>query len=260
MPRKKYTYQELLKLRNEVQELYFNIGKDWGSRSKRYTHIDNNTKKRYTTIQYGKILKKFRDLDEKVREIQLDKRKNLSLKLEGIVTAFLVMDKRQNPNAYPDWLSFKINAYYGGIDYNPVINWEKWTSTDRPNTHRYIKAIRWRVEKFWNRYIQPELSINLKSSKHLRFEPYNAFQLFMKDEVNKKLKPKLKSLYGIHLRSLIFRMRENGRFIIQVQPRLSKVHYRSWTYENDIKKTIINFLSEYGLDENQHYHFSGDRD
>ena len=40
------------------------------------------------------------------------------------------MDKRQNPEIYPDWLSFEINPTYGGIDYNPYINWEKWTSSD----------------------------------------------------------------------------------------------------------------------------------
>ena len=43
------------------------------------------------------------------------------------------MDKRQNPDLYPDWLSFEIDPTYGGIDYNPYINWEKWTSTDRPS-------------------------------------------------------------------------------------------------------------------------------
>ena len=82
----------------------------------------------------------------------------------------------------------------------------------------------------------------------------------MKDEVNKKLKPKLKSLYGRTLRSLVFRMRENGRFIIQIQPRLNRDTFRSWSYENQIEDTIKNFLSEYGLKQYQHYEFSGQRD
>ena len=82
----------------------------------------------------------------------------------------------------------------------------------------------------------------------------------MKDEVNKKLKPKLKSLYGRTLRSLIFRMRENGRFIIQIQPRLDRNTWRSWSYESRIEDTITEFLSEFGLKKHQHYEFSGDRD
>ena len=82
----------------------------------------------------------------------------------------------------------------------------------------------------------------------------------MKDEVNKKLKPQLKSEYGRTLRSLVFRMRENGRFIIQIQPRLDRNTYRSWSYESRIEDTIKEFLSEFGLKQHQHYEFSGDRD
>jgi hypothetical protein len=260
MPRKKYTYQELKKLRDEVMHLYYNIGRNWDNRGKRYPYIDRETKKNYTEKQYVKIRDKFYDLDRRVREIEQNKRKELSAKLEGLVTAFLVMDKRQNPDLYPDWLSFKIDGSYGGIDYNPVINWEKWTSTDRPNTSNKIQSIRWRIQKFWNMYIQPEISVSINSSNYPRFEPYGAFQSFMKDEVNKKLKPKLKSLYGRALSSLIFRMRENGRFIIQIQPRISRNIYRSWSYESQIEKTIRDFLSEYGLKENQHYQFSGSKD
>jgi len=260
MPRKKYTYEELVKLKNEAQDLYYSIGRDWDNRGKRYPYKDRNTGKRYTEKQYLAVREKFYDLDNKVREIELNKRKELASKLEGLVTAFIVMDKRQNPEIYPDWLSFEVNATYGGIDYNPYINWEKWTSTDRPNTRENIRNIRWRVERFWALYVRPEISVSLNSSNYPRFEPYGAFQAFMKDEVNKKLKPKLKSLYGRTLRSLIFRMRENGRFIIQIQPRLNRETYRSWSYEREIEKTIKNFLSEYGLKENQHYEFSGDRD
>ena len=260
MPRKKYTYQELVKLRNEVQELYYNIGRDWYNRGKRYPYKDRETGKGYTQKQYFKIRDKFYDLDRRVRDIELNKRKDLATKLEGLVTAFLVMDKKQNPEIYPDWLSFKINATYGGIDYNPVINWEKWTSDENPRTYYPIQDIRRRVQKFWDLYIQPEIRVSLNSSNYPRFEPYGAFQSFMKDEVNKKLKPKLKQLYVRTLRSLIFRMRENGRFIIQVQPRLDRETYRSWSYEREIEKTIKNFLSEYGLKEDRHYEFSGRKD
>ena len=260
MPRKKYTYQELVKLKKEVQDLYYNIGRDWYNRGKRYPYKHRETGKGYTQKQYFKIRDKFYDLDNRVREIELNKRKDLATKLEGLVTAFIVMDKRQNPEIYPDWLSFEINPTYGGIDYNPYINWEKWTSSDAPNTREKIRNIRWRVEKFWNLYIQPEINISLNSSNYPRFEPYGAFQSFMKDEVNKKLKPKLKALYGRTLRSLVFRMRENGRFIIQIQPRLDRNTFRSWSYESQIEDTIKEFLSEFGLKQYQHYEFSGDRD
>jgi len=260
MPRKKYTYEELRKLRDEVMHLYYNIGRNWNNRGKRYPYIDRETKKNYTEKQYLKIREKFYDLDSRVREIEQNKRKELAKKLEGLVTAFLVMDKKQNPEIYPDWLSFEIDATYGGIDYNPYINWEKWTSTDQPNTRYIITGIRRRVERFWYLYVQPEISVSLNSSNYPRFEPYGAFRAFMKDEVNKKLKPKLKSLYGRTLSSLIFRMRENGRFIIQIQPRINRNTYRSWSYEREIEKTIRNFLSEYGLKENQHYEFSGSKD
>ena len=260
MPRKKYTYEELVKLKKEVQDLYYSIGRDWYNRGKRYPYKNRETGKGYTQKQYFKIRDKFYDLDNKVREIEMNKRKDLATKLEGLVTAFLVMDKRQNPEIYPDWLSFKINPTYGGIDYNPYINWEKWTSSDTPRTRERIRNIRYRVERFWNLYVQPEISISLNSSNYPRFEPYGAFQSFMKDEVNKKLKPKLKALYGRTLRSLVFRMRENGRFIIQIQPRLDRNTYRSWSYESRIEDTIKEFLSEFGLKQHQHYEFSGDRD
>jgi len=260
MPRKKYTYEELVKLNNEVKDLYYSIGRDWDNQGKRYPYKDRNTGKRYTEKQYLAVREKFYDLNNKVREIELNKRKELASKLEGLVTAFLVMDKRQNPKIYPDWLSFEVKPTYGGIEYNPYINWEKWTSSDTPRTRESIRNIRYRVERFWNLYIQPELNINLNSSNYPRFEPYGAFRSFMKDDINKKLKPKLKSLYGRNLRSLIFRMRENGRFIIQIQPRLNRETYRHWGYAREIEKTIKNFLSEYGLKENQHYEFRGDKD
>jgi hypothetical protein len=260
MPRKKYTYQELVKLKKEVQDLYYNIGRDWDNRGKRYPYKDRETGKRYTEKQYLAVRHKFYDLNNKVREIELNKRKELAAKLEGLVTAFIVMDKRQNPGLYPDWLSFSIDGTYGGIDYNPVINWEKWTSTDRPVTREKIRNVRFRVQRFWDLYIQPEIRVSINSSNYPRFEPYGAFQAFMKDEVNKKLKPQLKSEYGRALSSLIFRMRENGRFIIQIQPRIKRDLYRSWSYQSRIEDTIKDFLSEYGLKQHQHYEFSGDRD
>ena len=51
----------------------------------------------------------------------MNKRKDLATKQKVLSQAHNLWIK-DKPEIYPDWLSFKINPTYGGIDYNPYIN------------------------------------------------------------------------------------------------------------------------------------------
>ncbi len=182
---------------------------------------------------------------------------------------FLEIHKKGNPGLYPDWLKLNFTEIkWGDLYIQPIINLEKLLESG----DGIIKAKTTRdfVSKIWNRlvnadngsYNERQKSVSVRTT-YVLFEDFDSY---IKNVVNKKIKPEIKNLPRgkecVH--SIVFRYRKNINDIeIQIHPR-----YRTdctegyWTGfdTHAFEKKIQGILSNYGWIKGVNYETSTYRD
>ncbi len=181
---------------------------------------------------------------------------------------FLEIHKKGNPALYPDWLKLNFKEIkWGNLYIQPVINVEKLLESG----DNIKKAIHTRdfVSNIWNRlvnsdnrnYNERQKSVSVKTT-YVLFEDFDSY---IKNVVNKKIKPEIKNLPRgkecVH--SIVFRYRKNINDIeIQIHPRYRSECTQGWgrldTY--DFEREIKDILGNYGWVKGVNYESSTNRD
>lgn len=181
---------------------------------------------------------------------------------------FLEIHKKGNPGLYPDWLKLNFNEIkWGDLYIQPVINLEKLLESG--DEIKKAKTTRDFVSNIWNRlvnadnrnYNERQKSVSIKTT-YVLFEDFDSY---IKNVVNKKIKPEIKNLPRgkecIH--SIVFRYRKNINDIeIQIHPRYRSECTQGWnrldTY--DFEREIEDILYNYGWVKGVNYETSTYRD
>ena len=181
---------------------------------------------------------------------------------------FLEIHKKGNPGLYPDWLKLNFNEIkWGDLYIQPVINLEKLLESG--DEIKKAKTTRDFVSNIWNRlvnadnrnYNERQKSVSVKTT-YVLFEDFDSY---IKNVVNKKIKPEIKNLPRgkecIH--SIVFRYRKNINDIeIQIHPRYRSECTQGWnrldTY--DFEREIVDVLYNYGWVKGVNYETSTYRD
>lgn len=181
---------------------------------------------------------------------------------------FLEIHKKGNPGLYPDWLKLNFNEIkWGDLYIQPVINLEKLLESG--DEIKKAKTTRDFVSNIWNRlvnadnrnYNERQKSVSIKTT-YVLFEDFDSY---IKNVVNKKIKPEIKNLPRgkecIH--SIVFRYRKNINDIeIQIHPRYKSECTQGWnrldTY--DFEREIVDVLYNYGWVKGVNYETSTYRD
>ena len=181
---------------------------------------------------------------------------------------FLEIHKKGNPGLYPDWLKLNFNEIkWGDLYIQPVINLEKLLESG--DEIKKAKTTRDFVSNIWNRlvnadnrnYNERQKSVSIKTT-YVLFEDFDSY---IKNVVNKKIKPEIKNLPRgkecIH--SIVFRYRKNINDIeIQIHPRYRSECTQGWnrldTY--DFEREIVDVLYNYGWVKGVNYETSTYRD
>lgn len=180
---------------------------------------------------------------------------------------FLEIHKKGNPKSYPDWLKFKFKEVkWGDLYIQPIINLEKLLkSGDSINQARFTRDF---ITKIWNRLVNANTPYSSKHKNKNKVESpsvkttyvlFEDFKDYMKNVVNKKIKPEIKNLPRGHecVHSIIFRYRKNLNDIeIQIHPRYKRNctdnywnRFDTWEFSKEVK----GILSNYGWIENVNY-------
>ena len=181
---------------------------------------------------------------------------------------FLELHKKGNPKSYPDWLKFKFKEIrWGDLYIQPIINLEKLLESG--DSILQAKTTRDFISKIWNRlvnantrsYDSRQTTPSVKTT-YVLFEDFNSY---MKNVVNKKIKPEIKNLPRgkecVH--SIIFRYRKNIEDIrIQIHPRYKTECTQGWnrldTYDFEVE--VEGILSYYGWRKGINYETSTNKD
>jgi len=181
---------------------------------------------------------------------------------------FLELHKKGNPKSYPDWLKFKFKEIrWGDLYIQPIINLEKLLESG--DSILQAKTTRDFISKIWNRlvnantrsYESRQTTPSVKTT-YVLFEDFNSY---MKNVVNKKIKPEIKNLPRgkecVH--SIIFRYRKNIEDIrIQIHPRYKTECTQGWnrldTYDFEVE--VEDILSNYGWRKGINYETSTNKD
>lgn len=178
---------------------------------------------------------------------------------------FLEIHKQGNPNIYPDWLRFTFKEVrWGDLYIQPIINLEKLLESG--DSILQAKRTRDFISNIWNRLVSATGSSKKTSpSVKTTYVLFEGFKDYMKNVVNKKIKPQIKNLPRgkecVH--SIIFRYRSNIEDIeIQIHPRYKRECTNGWNRVNtyDFEHEIEDILSEYGWRKGINYVTSTNRD
>jgi len=178
---------------------------------------------------------------------------------------FLEIHKQGNPNIYPDWLRFTFKEVrWGDLYIQPIINLEKLLESG--DSILQAKRTRDFISNIWNRLVSATGSSKKTSpSVKTTYVLFEGFKDYMKNVVNKKIKPQIKNLPRgkecVH--SIIFRYRSNIEDIeIQIHPRYKRECTDGWNRVNtyDFEHEIEDILSEYGWRKGINYVTSTNRD
>lgn len=221
-----------------------------------YRH--DTTRRRISKEKHHELKTQYHRANNKYWEIAKKERYKITKTVLDYGIAFLVMDKRQNPSLYPDWLSFKFpdsKETTSILSIQPYIDLEKAIKTDDYWNSVVANASN-RLENFFKRYFPSDADI--------RIEPYliNGIENYIKKVFRKEIKKRIKEIDTrdcIH--SMVFRVRGRYRTEVQIHPRWrDKYPCYGWEKQKAIEKEMKDILKEYGWMEGRNYTQSKQRD
>lgn len=240
---------------DKLRKRLYSYRRNWANNE--YRH--EKTNRRITKEKYDEIRKEYEDANTKLYNIANRERAKINQASLGYITAFIVMDKKQNPSLYPEWLSFRIpesveNVRGGTIRITPVIDLHEFLRVK--GNSRTVNKLESRINMFMKRYFpQVDFSINAVE--------YKDFDKYIKTVVNKEIKPRIKEIDTSKcLHSLVFRVRNSHyQKEVQIYPRFrDKYPCYSWNKKNNLESEIRGILKEYGWINGVNYTSSSSRD
>ena len=230
----------------------------WIWDEKVYRH--RTTNRRMSKEKYTELENKYRESNQKVFDIANRERSKIADTAFNYAAAFLVMDKRQNPSLYPEWLSFsfpdsKNQNRRGHHEITPLIDLEKALQSN-DNWHRVVGKASDRLSRFFKRYFPDEANINIGNTV------ISGIDRYIKDVFRKEIRKRIKDLDTNNcIHSIVFRVRERYRSEIQIHPRWrDKYPCYGWDKQREIEKEMNDILKEYGWVEGLNYTASTQKD
>jgi len=230
----------------------------WKWDEKVYRHKTTNRK--MSKEKYNELQQQYHEANQKVYDIANRERSKIANKILDYVTAILVMDKRQNPSLYPDWLSFNLPdtsnnniRYYHTI--TPIIDLESALKTE-DNWNRMTRNVTDRLQLFLKRYFPDD--VNIEFSKPV----IKGIDDYIKNVFRKEIRKRIKDIDTKNcIHSIVFRVRDSYSREVQIHPRWrDKYPCYSWNTTRDIEKEMKAILREYGWIEGKNYTDSTRRD
>jgi len=230
----------------------------WIWDEKVYRH--RTTNRRISNENYDKLKTQYQEANQKVYEISNRERNVIADKAFDYAAAFLVMDKRQNPSLYPEWLSFsfpdsKNQSRRGQHEIKVNIDVEKALQT-KDNWSRVTSTASNRLSQFFRRYFPNEANINVAN------HTISGMDRYIKDVFRKEIRKRIKDIDTRNcIHSIVFRVRERYNSEVQIHPRWrDKYPCYSWNTQREIENEMKNILKEYGWVEGLNYTESTQRD
>ena len=239
----------------KLRKRFHSYRRDWSKDE--YRH--RTTNRRITREKYDEIRKEYENANSKLYSVANRERAKINQKSLGYITAFIVMDNKQNPSLYPEWLSFRIpesveGVRGGRINITPVIDLYEFLKS-KDNSKR-VDNVESRISLFMRRYF-PQVDFTIHSVEYKDFDKY------IKTVVNKEIKPKIKEIDTSKcLHSLVFRVRHSRyRKEVQIYPRFRDTYpCYTWSKKNTLENDIKQVLRDYGWINGVNYTTSTSRD
>jgi len=246
----------LEKRANKLRERLYSYRRTWNSKTREYEYRHRNNNRRISDEKYEELRQQYYDARQKAQEIYGRENLKVSSKVKDYIVAFIVMDKKQNPELYPDWLSLEVKEIWGDhITVRPSINLEKLLEV-RGST-RDINMIERRISVFMNRYFTDGARLDFKGAI------FRGLDNYIKNVFRKEIRPRIMKEIDdsdcIH--SIVFRARGYSyRAEIQIHPRFRDKYKCRWSSRGSIERQIQAILKEYGWVEGRNYTDSTQRD
>ena len=221
-----------------------------------YRH--HKTRRRMSKEKYGELQRQYQDAYNKVYDIARRERTKIADKVMDYMSAIIVMDKRQNPSLYPDWLSFIFPEDNDTKRYRwikPSIDLEKALKT-RDNWSRITNTAVNRIQLFTKRYFPKDAEIQFEKPSIKGIDSY------IKNVFRKEIRKKIKDIDPNNcIHSIVFRVRDSYNKEVQIHPRWrDKYPCYSWNKQQEIENGMKSILEEYGWKEGRNYTSSTSRD
>ena len=221
-----------------------------------YRHRTTNRK--MSKEKYDELQRQYTKANQKVYDISNRERGRIADTALNYASAFLVMDKRQNPSLYPDWLSFifpEDNDTERHRWIKPSIDLEKALKT-RDNWSRITNTAVNRIQLFTKRYFPKDAEIQFEKPSIKGIDSY------IKNVFRKEIRKKIKDIDPNNcIHSIVFRVRDSYNKEVQIHPRWrDKYPCYSWNKQQEIENGMKSILEEYGWKEGRNYTSSTSRD
>ena len=247
--------ERLEKRRQKLRDRLDSYRVDWSSDNEMvYRH--RTTNRRMSREKYMQLRHEYYELNKKIREVETRESEKVASKVVPHVTAYIVMDKKRNPDLYPDWLSLKIeDELYGHrIRIQPHIDLEKLL--EEKGDMIMINSIFGRISNFVKRYFSGVATIELTPRIVSGIDDY------IKNVFRKQIRPRImkevEDSECIH--SIVFRVRNTYRKDIQIHPRFKDSYNCRWSSRSQIQRDLKKILEEYGWVVGRNYTDSTGRD
>ena len=256
--RKNEEYIQRLENRaNKLRERLNSYRRTWNSNAREYEYRHINNNRRISDEKYEELREKYYEAREKAQEIHRRENVKVSSKVKDYIVAFIVMDKKQNSELYPDWLSLDVKEEVWGqhIVIKPYINLEKLL--EKSGSTRDINGIERRISIFMNRYFTENARLDFKGATIRGLDNY------IKNVFRKEIRPRIMKEIAdsdcIH--SIVFRARGYSyRAEIQIHPRFRDNYKCRWSSRGSIQRQMNAILKEYGWVEGRNYTDDTSRD
>lgn len=241
---------------NKLRERLNSYRKIWDYKTRKYEYRHRNNNRRIGEEKYEELRQQYYEARRKANEISDRENKKVSSKVKDFIIAFIVMDKKQNPGIYPDWLSLEVEESWGiNIIIKPYVNLEKLL--EERGSIRGINTIERRINMFMNRYFTENSRLDFKGVTFKGIDNYikNVFR----KEIRPRIMKEVEDSDCIH--SIVFRVRKSSyRGEIQIHPRFRDSYKCRYTSKRAIEREIQAILKEYGWVEGRNYTDSTQRD
>lgn len=274
--------QELVSIKNKLNELKplvrYKSGYEENDEDGTTTYWDYYVDRRdvsknipYISFNYLRYVEN--KISGRERDIRLENMNRGAQSMVPILEKYLQIHRERNPSLHPKWLTLKFHEVrYGDIIIEPIIDIKLLLeSGDRLQDAKKTNNI---VANIWNRLLTGSSGGGSyhkgdgMSPPNLRltYVNFKGWKEYMKNVVNKQIKPELKNLPGAKrcVHSIVFRYRKNLNDIeIQIHPRFrSECSDRYWSSfsKYDFEQQMREVLYNYGWKRNINYSDSTWRD
>ena len=246
----------LEKRANKLRERLYSYRRRWNPKTREYEYRHRSNNRRISNEKYEELSQQYSEARQKALEIQGRESKKVASKVKDYVIAFIVMDKKQNPELYPDWLSLDVEDSWGqNIIIQPYIDLEKLL--EEKGNDNMVRPIERRINMFIQRYFTETVRLDSKGPIYKGIDDY------IKNVFRKEIRPRImKEVSDSHcIHSIVFRVRNRTYSReIQIHPRFRDKYMCRWSARHAIEREIKKILREYGWVEGRNYTDSTRRD